>query len=57
MSDMFREVAGVRAGSTCLCLLVMPTEMAVKTKIRTMFFMMAVRHSSSGGVDGELLME
>ena len=50
MSDMFREVAGVRAGRTGLCLLVPPREMVVKTKKRINFFMMAVSRSSSGGV-------
>ena len=48
MSDMLREVAGVRAGSIGLCLLVTPREMAVKTKKSIMFFMTAVRHSGSG---------
>ena len=57
VSDMFREVAGMRAGSTGLCLLARPREMAVKTKKYAMFFMMAVRRSGSRGADRELLIE
>ena len=51
MSDMFREVVGVRAGSTGLCLLARPREMVVKTKKKINFFMMAVSRSGSGGVE------
>ena len=43
VSDMLREVAGTRAGSTGFCLLVTPRVMAVKTKKRIKFFMTAVR--------------
>ena len=46
VSDVSREVAGMRAGSTGLCLLARPREMAVKTKKRIMLFMMAVMCSS-----------
>ena len=42
VSDMSREVGGMRAGSTSLLLLVRPKAMAVKTKIMKMFFMVAV---------------
>ena len=55
VSDMLREVAGVRAGSTGLCLLARPREIAVKTKKRIMFFMTVVRRSGSRGA--ELLIE
>ena len=51
VSDMFREVVGVRAGRTGLCLLVPPREMAVKTKKSIKFFMMALSRSGSGGVE------
>ena len=51
MSDMFREVVGVRAGSTGLCLLVTPREITVITKKRMMLFMTAVSRSGSGGVE------
>ena len=52
VSDVSREVAGTRAGSTGLF-----REIVVKTKKRTMFFMMAVRHSGSRGADRESLIE
>ena len=57
VSDVSREVAGMRAESTGLFLLVRPREIVVKTKKRTMFFMMAVRLSGSRGADIELLIE
>ena len=39
VSDISRKVAGMRARSISLILLVRPSERAVKTKMRIMFFM------------------